>query len=108
MWNGPENDPKTKGKMYVNERSIGVQISSWHFVSNMRGNLPRQVGTVFWFGVDDARFSVHIPFYPFVEVPKAIATGTGSIMDFDPNSLFWMKNMVANRVYWQWDVRIMS
>jgi dipeptidase len=92
------------GDNYVNERSIGTQQSAWHFVSHMRAWMPNHVGGVFWFGVDDATFSVHIPFYAYAKVPRALRTGTGSIVDVDLNSLFWLNDLVANKVYSKWQV----
>ncbi|CAD7964965.1 unnamed protein product [Amoebophrya sp. A25] len=144
-----------QGQTYANERSIGTQQTSWHFVAEMRGWLPADVGGVFWFGVDDARFSVHVPFYAHVKIPKSLANpgsngakgqddenllmgvenedifddadehdDLGSILDgqlglgleesskkssvdiehFSFQSLWWINNLVANRVYTQWDV----
>jgi dipeptidase len=88
-----------QGESYVNERTIGTQQTSWHFVANMRHWLPPHIGGVFWFGVDDASFSVHIPFYSFAEVPPELKTGTGSISDVRLDSLFWLSDLVANKVF---------
>ena len=76
-WHGPGEGNKD---MYINERSIGTQQTGWHFVANMRNWLPNHIGGVFWFGVDDITFSPHIPFYPFAQIPRALATGTGKIL----------------------------
>eukprot|EP00392_Amoebophrya_sp_AT5.2_P004305 g4313.t1 len=72
-----------QGKQYANERSIGTQQTAWHFVSEMRSWLPNDLGGVFWFGVDDARFSVHVPFYAHAEVPRALQnpTSTSGMID---------------------------
>ena len=95
---------KFGNEYYVNERSIGTQQSAWHFVANARHWLPDHVGGVFWFGVDDASFSVHIPFYSFAAVPKELRTGTGSITELDLTSLFWLNDLVANKVYSKWQI----
>jgi len=100
-WHGPGRLNK---KEYINERTIGTQQTGWHFVANMRNWLPNHIGGVFWFGVDDITFSPHIPFYPYSKIPKALATGTGSITKFTFESMFWMNNLVANRAYTQWMV----
>jgi dipeptidase len=93
-----------KNETYVNERTVGTQQTGWHFVANMRKHLPNHVGGVFWFGVDDATFSVHIPFYPYAEVPSALACcDNGDVNEFSFDSLFWLNNLVANRVYAQWE-----
>ena len=73
-WHGPGEGNEA---MYINERTIGTQQTYWHFVVNLRNFLPDHIGGVIWFGVDDVTFSPHIPFYPYADVPKAIATGTG-------------------------------
>ena len=75
-WHGPGEGNKD---MYINERTIGTQQTGWHFVANMRSGMPNHIGGVFWFGVDDITFSPHIPFYPYAEIPKALATGTGKM-----------------------------
>ena len=73
-WHGPGEG---NDAMYINERTIGTQQTYWHFVVNLRNFLPDHIGGIIWFGVDDVTFSPHIPFYPYANVPKAIATGTG-------------------------------
>merc|ERR1712079_609121 len=72
----------------------------------MRHWLPDQVGGVFWFGVDDATFSVHVPFYPHcTKIPPSFATAqTGTVTAFNFDSMFWLNNLVANRVYAQWEI----
>jgi len=91
-----------KGDYYVNERTIGTQQSSWSFVSEMRRDMPKHVGICFWWGPDDASFSVLIPFYPYADIPKSLATKTGYINEFTFESQFWLNNIVANKVYHQW------
>jgi len=100
-WHGPGEGNTA---MYINERTIGTQQTGWHFVANMRNFLPDHIGGVFWFGVDDITFSPHIPFYPYATIPKAVATGTGSITKFTFDSMFWICNLVGNRAYNQWMV----
>lgn len=100
-WHGPGEGNEA---MYINERTIGTQQTYWHFVVNLRNFLPDHIGGVIWFGVDDVTFSPHIPFYPYADVPKAIATGTGTITKFTFDSMFWLCNLVGNRAYNQWMV----
>lgn len=97
-WTGPDN------AQYVNERAIGTQQTGWHFVSEMRSWLPDHLGVCFWFAPDDTRFSTHIPFYPYADIPKALMSTTGAITDFTFDSLFWRNNLVSNRVYPQWEI----
>jgi len=93
-----------KGDWYVNERTIGTQQSGWSFVSEMRKGMPSHVGICFWFGPDDATFSVLTPFYPFADIPNSLKTGTGAIDKFTFDSQFWLNNIVANKVYHQWEM----
>jgi len=93
-----------KGDKYVNERTIGTQQSAWSFVSEMRQNMPNHVGICFWWGPDDATFSVLVPFYPFSNIPVSLRTKTGAIDQFTFDSQFWINNVVANKVYHQWEM----
>ncbi len=43
------------GESYVNERTVAIQQTGWHFVAQMRSWLPNAIGGIFWFGVDDTR-----------------------------------------------------
>jgi len=74
-WHGPGLGNTNR---YINERTIAVQQTGWHFVANMRSWLPNHIGGVQWFGVDDATFAPYIPFYSYADIPKALATGTGN------------------------------
>ena len=48
---------------YFNERPISTPQTGFSFVSQARAHLPREVGGVFWFGVDDTYFTVYTPMY---------------------------------------------
>lgn len=88
---------------YVNERSVGTPQAGWSFIAQLRGHLPAPIGGLLWFGVDDASFSVHVPFHGGVtEVPKGFADGTGDALTFSTESAFWAFNTVANFVYPRW------
>jgi len=93
-----------KDDWYVNERTIGTQQSFWSFVSEMRRHMPNHVGVCFWFAPDDATFAVLVPFYPFADIPKSLGKDSGSITKFSMDSQFWLNNIVANKVYHQWQV----
>eukprot|EP01064_Diplonema_japonicum_P018612 TRINITY_DN27305_c0_g1_i1.p1 TRINITY_DN27305_c0_g1~~TRINITY_DN27305_c0_g1_i1.p1 ORF type:complete len:566 (+),score=160.31 TRINITY_DN27305_c0_g1_i1:45-1742(+) len=95
-----------EGKQYVNERTIGVQQTGWNFVAHSRGSyLPKEVGPVIWFAVDDTSTCVHFPAYANSKgVPSTWAAGTsGSATEFVLRSAFWSFNLVANFAYFRWD-----
>merc|ERR1719427_966974 len=93
-----------KGEQYVNERTIGTEQTFWSFVSEMRRSMPNHVGVCFWFAPDDATFAVLVPFYPFADIPKSLGTESGTIHKFSMDSQFWLNNIVANKVYHQWQL----
>ena len=66
----------------------------------MRNTLPDEVGGVFWFGVDDARFTVYTPMYPcMTQTPESYRVGNGNFTTFSWTSAFWIHNWVANMAY---------
>lgn len=88
------------GKRYHNERPIGTQQTAWHFVGQMRSWLPRQVGTIVWFSVDDTTHSHHVPVYAS-STNVSVAWGdegiqhvdeTGASLHVDFGKAFWMYN----------------
>lgn len=119
-WQGPERlgvplTYKTKGKEYVNERFIGTQYTGWGMVANQR---PAHKFSVLWFGVDDASFSVRVPFYgATTRVPTtwsdANCTGLdpcrkahglpGTMLKFSMHNMFWINSLVANYAYSRYD-----
>eukprot|EP00747_Dinoflagellata_sp_TGD_P083734 gnl/TRDRNA2_/TRDRNA2_162235_c0_seq2.p1 gnl/TRDRNA2_/TRDRNA2_162235_c0~~gnl/TRDRNA2_/TRDRNA2_162235_c0_seq2.p1 ORF type:complete len:287 (-),score=39.31 gnl/TRDRNA2_/TRDRNA2_162235_c0_seq2:109-969(-) len=94
---------KFQGESYFNERTVGTQQAGWNFVAHLRGHLPPAIGGLLWFGVDDATFSVHVPFHGCTtRVPRAFADGTGDALTWSQDSAFWAFNTVANFVYPRW------
>jgi len=92
-----------KNISYIHERTIGTQQAAWNFVAQLRGNLPAPIGGRIWFGVDDATFSVHVPFHGgATRVPRSFADGTGDALTFSADSAFWAFNTVANFIYPRW------
>jgi len=88
---------------YIHERTIGTQQAGWNFVAQLRGHLPAPIGGLLWFGLDDATFSVHVPFHGGVtRVPHSFADGTGDALSWSSESAFWVFNTVANFVYPRW------
>lgn len=85
---------------YWYARPIATQQTGWSFVAQMRADAPKQVGGVFWFGVDDASCSVLVPFFSCcTTVPQCFAPDNGSLTEYSPTSAFWTFNRVANFAY---------
>ncbi len=85
---------------YCFERPISTQQTGFTFVAQMRNHLPDEVGGVFWFGVDDAMFTVYTPMYPcMTRTPECYRIGNGDFNNFSWTSAFWIHNWVANMAY---------
>jgi dipeptidase len=92
------------GVRYGFERPISTQQSAFSFVAQMRNYLPDEIGGVFWFGVDDARFTVYTPMYPsMTQTPECYRVGNGDFTTFSWTSAFWIHNWVANMAYARYD-----
>jgi dipeptidase len=92
------------GVKYGFERPTSTQQTGFTFVAQMRNSLPDEVGGVFWFGVDDARFTVYTPMYPaMTRVPECYRVGNGDFTHFSWTSAFWIHNWVANLAYSRYD-----
>lgn len=71
----------------------------------MRSWLPREIGGIHWFSVDDAGSTVYFPMYTCAtKVPELWARGFGSMMDFNPDAAFWVFNQVSNFAYTRYNV----
>ncbi|MFY9115833.1 MAG: C69 family dipeptidase [Bacteroidales bacterium] len=91
---------ESDGKEYVNERAIVTQQTGWWFLGQCRSDLPRDLGGLYWFGVDDAGTSALTPIYSVsTRVPHCVEEGNGSMLEYSETSLFWIKNRVAQFAY---------
>lgn len=91
------------GQEYFHERPIATQQTGFTFVAQMRGWMPREVGGLFWFGVDDATCNVYLPMYANItRVPKSLSEETAHMLKFSWESAFWVNNWVANMVYYRY------
>ena len=91
---------KSEGVTYVNERATATQQTGFSFISQMRSWLPREIGGIHWFSVDDAASTVYFPMYSSsTSVPKHFAKGYGKMMDFVDDAAFWVFNQVSNLAY---------
>ena len=89
---------------YSFERPTSTQQTGFTFVGQMRNYLPDEIGGVFWFGVDDARFTVYTPMYAcMTQTPECYRVGNGDFNHFSWTSAFWIHNWVANMAYARYD-----
>lgn len=87
-------------KQYINERAIATQQTGFWFVGECRPNVPKEVGGIFWFGVDDAATSPLTPVYTSSKtISKNYALGNGSMIEYSPTSMFWAVNRIAQFAY---------
>lgn len=95
------------GEEYFHERPISTPQTGFSFVSQARAHLPREVGGVFWFGVDDTYFTVYTPMYSSMSrTPYNYSKGVGSLSHFTWDSAFWVFNFVANFSYPKYSIVI--
>ncbi|SDB82595.1 dipeptidase [Williamwhitmania taraxaci] len=92
------------GQNYCHERATATQQTGWSYVAQMRSWLPREIGGILWFGVDDAASTVYSPMYcSMTRVPEAFAVGNGDMMTYSPTSAHWIFNRVSNFAYLRYD-----
>jgi hypothetical protein len=95
------------GEEYFHERPISTPQTGFSFVSQARSNLPREVGGVLWFGVDDTYFTAYTPMYASItKIPYNFSHGVGSMSQFNWDSAFWVFNFVSNFSYSRYSVVI--
>ena len=93
------------GQEYYNERAIATQQTGFWFIAQARPSLPDVIGSVIWFGCDDAATSYLTPIYACINrVPECFAEGNGDMLTYSPTSAFWMCNRVANACYKAYDL----
>lgn len=91
---------KVDGQEYLNERATATQQTGFSFVAQMRSWLPREIGGIFWFSVDDAALTVYYPVYcSSTRAADKFARGYGKMMEFKDDAAFWVFNQVSNFVY---------
>lgn len=89
-----------EGEKYFNERPISTPQTGFSFVSQARAHLPREIGGVLWFGVDDTYFTVYTPMYAsMTRAPYNFSKGVGSLSHFTWDAAFWVFNFVSNFSY---------
>ena len=85
------------------ERSIAIYRCSYSFVSQMRQDLPEEIGTLLWYGADSPDTTVHVPIYAgTTEVPEQWSQSNR--WEFDRNCAWWAFNFVNNWATTGWNV----
>ncbi len=96
---------KADGKTYCNERATATQQTGFSFVAQLRGYLPRQIGAINWFGLDDASSSVYMPMYASItKAPRSVEVGNGDMMTWSDDAAFWAFNQLTNFTYTRYNV----
>ncbi len=89
-----------EGTQYFNERPISTPQTGFSFVSQARSYLPREIGGVLWFGVDDTYFTVWVPMYSSInKIPYNFSQGLGALNKYHSDAAFWVFNFVSNYAY---------
>lgn len=104
VFRNPPSMWQSGGHEYVNERHVGVPYAAMHYTAQLRAWLPKPIGGINWFSVDDSSFSVHAPFHGCTtRLPWAFSHKNGGAHSFSFDSAFWVFNMVANFAYYRYD-----
>lgn len=82
-------------------RAIGIMRTSWHFVAQLRSDLPTEVGAVLHYAQHQPVTSVYTPLYGSIsEVPAPFTRG--SLYSFSDDSMFWKFCSVGNYAQLAW------
>jgi len=98
------------GKKYFHERTTATQQTAFSWVAQMRSWLPNPVGGIFWYGLDDANFTVHVPFYAagMTHVPFTHSEENGDILTYSETAAFWAFQRVSHLGYLFYDRAIVD
>ncbi|MDY0200748.1 MAG: C69 family dipeptidase [Tenuifilaceae bacterium] len=100
---------KYNGKNYFHERTTATQQTAFSWVAQMRSWLPNPVGGIFWYGLDDANFTVHVPFYAgMTHVPFSHSEENGDLLTYSETSAFWTFQRVSHFAYLFYDRTIVD
>lgn len=97
-----DNKPEDVAK-FDWERSIAIYRCSYSFVSQMRPDMPSEIGTVLWYGCDSPDTTVHVPIYAgTTEVPEEWCNSDR--WHFDTDCAWWAFNFVNNWATMGWNI----
>ncbi len=92
------------GKKYFHERTTATQQTAFSWVAQMRSWLPNPIGGIFWYGLDDANLSVHVPLYTGITgVPLTHSEHNGDLLNYSETSAFWTFQRVSHMAYLFYD-----
>ncbi len=98
-----------EGKKYFHERTTATQQTAFSWVAQMRSWLPDPIGGIFWYGLDDANLSLHVPFYMGMNsVPFSHSEHNGDILTYTETSAFWVFQRVSHFAYLFYDRAIVD
>ena len=95
-----DNDWSVDSVKYLQARPIAVQQTGFWFIAQSRNWLPREVGGIIWFAVDDPGTAPLTPVYSSsTAISDHYRFRNGSQVEYSPTSMFWAVNRVANFCY---------
>jgi dipeptidase len=99
-----------EGKKYFHERTTATQQTAFSWIAQMRSWLPNPIGGIFWYGLDDANLTVHVPFYAaaLTSVPFSHSENNGDILTYSETSAFWVFQRVSHFAYLFYDRAIID
>jgi dipeptidase len=93
-------DWEIDGVNCFNERAIATQQTGFWFIGQCRSYMPKEIGGIFWFAVDDAGTSPLTPVYTSSRaISQHYAEGNGSMIEYSDESMFWIVNRIAQFAY---------
>lgn len=93
------------GVKYCNERATTTQQTGFSFIAQSRDWLPHGIGSIIWWGVDDASGTVYMPMYTSITtIPYNFRVGNGDMMEWSETSGFWIFNQVENFAYTRYNM----
>lgn len=98
-----------EGKKYFHERTTATQQTAFSWVAQLRNWLPNPIGGIFWYGLDDANLSLHVPFYSGItHVPYTHSEDNGDILTYSETAAFWVFQRVSHFAYLFYDRAIVD
>jgi len=98
-----------EGKKYFHERTTATQQTAFSWVAQMRNWLSNPIGGIFWYGLDDANLSLHVPFYMGMKsVPFSHSEENGDLLTYSETSAFWVFQRVSHFAYLFYDRAIVD
>lgn len=76
-----------------NRRVIATQQTGFWFIGQCRSYVPKEIGGISWFAVDDAATSPLTPVYTSSALAGSAhyAQRNGSMIEYSDESMFWIR-----------------